>query len=93
MNDSKNRDMEAKMDSAEGAKAMKIRRQTVEPVFGILKEHLGFRRFSLRGLTKVNGEFNLLCAAYNLKKLFNFLRADLCQRSFPLFLIFCFNIR
>ena len=79
--------MEAKMDSAEGAKAMKIRKQTVEPVFGILKEHLGFRRFSLRGLTKVNGEFNLLCAAYNLKKLFNFLRG----RPLPEVISFIFD--
>ena len=74
LNDSKNRDMEVKMDSDKGLKAMKIRKQTVEPVIGVLKEHLGFRRFSLRGLRNVNGEFNLLCAAYNTKKLFKFLK-------------------
>jgi len=73
INDSKNRAMEAKMDSSAGAQAMQIRKQTVEPVFGVLKERLGFRRFSLRGSVKVNGEFNLLCLAYNLKKLAKFL--------------------
>jgi transposase len=61
--------MEAKMETERGKQAMKLRRQTVEPVFGILKEHLGFRRFRLRGLDKVKGEFSLLCSAYNLKKL------------------------
>lgn len=45
-------------------------KQTVEPVFGISKEVLGFRRFSLRGHAKVSLEWTLVCVSYNLKRLF-----------------------
>jgi transposase len=45
------------------------RKCTVEPVIGIIKEVLGFRQFSLRGLPKVAGEWCLICLAYNLKRL------------------------
>jgi hypothetical protein len=41
----------------------------VEPVFGIIKAVLGFRQFLLRGMRKVSGEWNLVCRAYNLKRL------------------------
>ena len=47
------------------------RKQTVEPVFGIIKEVLGFRRFHLRGLPKVETEWQLVCLSYNFKRLFN----------------------
>jgi len=47
----------------------RLRKSTVEPVFGIIKEVLGFRQFSLRGLTAVGGEWTLVCLAYNLKRL------------------------
>ena len=53
-----------------GKKLYKLRKQTVEPVFGIIKEVLGFRRFSLRGLAKVSLEWTLVCVSYNLKRLF-----------------------
>jgi hypothetical protein len=46
------------------------RKQTVEPVFGIIKEVMGFRRFSLRGERQIDGEWSLVCLAYNLKRLF-----------------------
>ena len=46
------------------------RKCTVEPVFGIIKEILGFRQFSLRGLKNVGGEFNLVALAWNLKRMF-----------------------
>jgi hypothetical protein len=45
------------------------RQQTVEPVFGIIKAGLGFRRFLLRGLENVSLEWSLVCSAYNLKRL------------------------
>lgn len=48
-----------------------LRKQTVEPVFGIIKEVMGFRRFLLRGLEKVNLEWTLVSTSYNLKRLFN----------------------
>jgi transposase len=47
----------------------KQRQQTVEPVFGILKAVLGFRRFLLRGTAKVSLEWTLVSLAYNLKRL------------------------
>jgi len=47
----------------------KRRKQTVEPVFGILKSVLGFTRFSLRGITNVKAEWQLLTLAYNCKRL------------------------
>jgi hypothetical protein len=40
-----------------------LRTQTVEPVFGIIKSIMGFRQFSLRGLRKASGEWNLVCLA------------------------------
>jgi len=53
-----------------GRARCKLKQQTVEPVFGIIKEVLGFRRFSLRGLEKVSLEWILVTMAYNLKRLF-----------------------
>jgi hypothetical protein len=46
------------------------RSTTVEPVFGQIKGHLKFKRFSMRGLTKVKGEWNLICSVNNILKLF-----------------------
>lgn len=46
------------------------RKQIVEPVFGIIKEVLGFRRFTVRGLEKVKTQWSLICTTYNLRKLF-----------------------
>ncbi len=54
-----------------GRARYKLRQQTVEPVFGIIKEALGFRRFSMRGLGKVSTEWTLVTLAYNLKRLFH----------------------
>lgn len=51
----------------------KIRSTTVEPAFGNLKANLGFRRFRLKGHKQVSGEFNLMCIAHNLNKLFAFM--------------------
>ena len=55
--------------TVEGRALYRLRQQTVEPVFGIMKSVLGFRRFLLRGLTKVSLEWDLVCLAYNLKRL------------------------
>jgi hypothetical protein len=46
-----------------------LRKQTVEPVFGIIKSVMGFRQFSLRGLKNVTGEWTLVCLAWNLKRM------------------------
>jgi transposase len=53
-----------------GRQRYKLRQQTVEPVFGIIKEAMGFRRFSLRGHFKVSLEWTLVSLSYNLKRLF-----------------------
>jgi transposase len=47
----------------------RLRKQTVEPVFGQIKEAMGFRRFLLRGLERVRSEWSLICTAHNLRKL------------------------
>ena len=45
------------------------RKSTVELVFGVIKQVMGFRQFLLRGLDAVTGEWTLVCIAYNLKRL------------------------
>jgi len=57
--------------TAEGKELYGLRKETVEPVFGIIKEALGFRRFHLRGLGKVNLEWTLVRLAYNIKRLYH----------------------
>ena len=52
-----------------GQRIYSLRKSTVEPVIGIIKETLGFRQFSLRGLLAAAGEWCLVCLAYNLKRL------------------------
>lgn len=49
---------------------MKMRATSVEPVIGNIKENLGFRRFRLRNLSQVKGEFNLMCIAHNINTMF-----------------------
>ena len=61
--------MAEKLASEEGRALYKRRRQTVEPVFGVIKAVLGFAGFSLRGLEKVEGEWTLVALAYNCKRL------------------------
>jgi transposase/IS5 family transposase len=52
-----------------GRAAYVLRKQTVEPVFGIIKSVLGFRQFLLRGLHQVTSEWHLVCLAWNLKRM------------------------
>jgi hypothetical protein len=47
--------------TAAGRALYKLHQQTVEPVFGIIKEVLGSRRFSLRGLAKVSLQWEVVC--------------------------------
>jgi transposase len=61
--------MAEKLKTSEGKTIYRQRACTVEPVFGIIKAALGFRQFLLRGMRKVSGEWNLVCLAYNLKRL------------------------
>jgi hypothetical protein len=58
-----------RLQTQEGKKIYSERKSTVEPVFGIIKHVMGFRQFMLRGFEEVKGEWNLVCIAYNLKRL------------------------
>jgi transposase len=62
--------MAHRLTTPEGKKLYALRKQTVEPVFGIIKSVMGFRQFSMRGLDKVRGEWNLVTMAWNLKRMF-----------------------
>lgn len=61
--------MAAKLQSEQGRRRYRRRKAIVEPVLGWIKQILGFRRFSLRGLERVRGEWSLVCLAVNLKRL------------------------
>jgi transposase len=61
--------MAYKLQTEIGQAIYGLRKCTVEPVLGIIKEVLGFRQFSLRGLLKAAGEWNLVCIGFNLKRL------------------------
>jgi len=61
--------MAYKLRTEIGKALYRLRKSTVEPVIGIIKEVLGFRQFSLRGLFAAAGEWTLVCLAYNLKRL------------------------
>ena len=63
--------MAHRLETARGKQLYGQRKQTVEPVFGIIKEALHFRRFLLRGQEKVNLGWILVSTSYNLKRLFN----------------------
>ena len=67
--------MAAKLRTDEGRRQYRKRKQSVEPVFGIIKSVMGFVQFLLRGLEKVRGEWSLVCLAYNVKRLWNLQRA------------------
>ena len=57
------------MKTEEAKKTYGQRKQVVEPVIGNYKENLGFREFLTRGLKSVRNEFNLVCSAINLRKI------------------------
>jgi hypothetical protein len=61
--------MAYKLQTAIGRAIYRLRKMTVEPVIGLIKEVLGFRQFSLRGLGAAAGEWCLVCLAFNLKRL------------------------
>jgi len=58
-----------KLQTQDGRALYGKRKSTVEPVFGIIKQVLGFRQFSLRGLDAVTGEWKLVTMAFNLKRM------------------------
>jgi len=70
--------MERLLRTGKGRKAYGKRKETVEPVFGQIKDARGFRRFLLRGLDSVKAEWQLICLTHNLLKLY---RWELAQAT------------
>ena len=62
-------ELNEKMNTKEAKKIFGERKQTVEPVIGNYKENLGFRNCLTRGIKAVRAEFNLICAAVNIRKI------------------------
>jgi transposase len=62
--------MRHRLATPEGKRLYALRKQTPEPVFGIIKSVIGFRQFLLRGLDRVKGEWNLVTMAWNIKRMF-----------------------
>lgn len=61
--------MKHRLKTRSGRKLYGLRKQTVEPVFGIIKSVMGFRQFLLRGLASVRGEWALVTMAWNIKRM------------------------
>lgn len=61
--------MTHKLSTQAGKALYKLRKQTVEPVFGIIKHVMGWRQMSMRGLDKAQGEWNLVTMAWNIKRM------------------------
>src|SRR6266851_230384 len=62
--------MAYRLRTPQGKKLYALRKQTPEPVFGIIKSVMGFRQFLLRGLDNVRGEWSLVTMAWNIKRMF-----------------------
>jgi hypothetical protein len=71
--------MQAKLASTDGKVRYALRRQTIEPVFGQIKDVRGARRFLRRGLAACAAEWKLLCGTHNLLKLWR----HTCSRPAP----------
>ena len=61
--------MREKLETDEGKNIYRSRMSTVEPVHGDMQKNRGFIQFALRGLEKVNVEYNLLAIAHNIRKI------------------------
>jgi IS5 family transposase len=61
--------MTYRLKTAKGRATYALRKQTVEPVFGIIKSVMGFRQFLTRGLDNVQNEWTLVCLAWNSKRM------------------------
>lgn len=64
--------MQAKLKTASGRAIYARRKAIAEPVFGQIKEARGFRRFLLRGLERIRGEWRLVCLTHNLLKIWRY---------------------
>ena len=62
--------MAHRLKTRRGKKLYALRKQTPEPVFGIIKSVMGFRQFLLRGFENAKGEWNLVTMSWNIKRMF-----------------------
>src|SRR6266853_1794108 len=62
--------MSHRLQTPAGKRLYALRKQTPEPVFGIIKSVMGFRQFLLRGLDQVQGEWSLVTMAWNMKRMY-----------------------
>lgn len=69
-------EMKEKMNEDAARRKYRLRKQTVEPVFGTIKQWMGFTQFLLRGHEKVTGEWNLVALAFNVKRLWRLMSAN-----------------
>ncbi|MBS3111820.1 transposase [Candidatus Woesearchaeota archaeon] len=83
--------MKEKIGSDEAKKIYSLRKITVEPNFGNIKQNLGFREFILRGLEKVKIEMNLVSIAHNLQKIHKMKREN--KRDLTKNIQYCFSLR
>lgn len=75
--------MRRKLRTQRGRQRYAIRKEMVEPVFGQIRHGWGFRRFLMRGLEKVDGEWSLICTGHNLLKPFRFATGRATNASQP----------
>jgi transposase len=61
--------MKSRLSTPAGRKIYGQRKGKIEPVFGVIKQVMGFRQFLLRGVDAVRGEWSLVCSAFNLKRM------------------------
>ena len=61
--------MKHQLTTESGRALYALRKQTVEPIFGIIKQVMGLRQFSMRGLNKAAGEWTLATLAWNVKRM------------------------
>ena len=71
--------MQEKLRTPEGRKKYNKRKETVEPVFGVIKAAMGFRQCLMRGIEKVSGEWSLVTLAYNFRRLWNLKKRQMAQ--------------
>lgn len=64
------RKMAHRLKTKQGRRLYALRKQTPEPVFGIIKSVMGFRQFLLRGFDNLKGEWNLVAMSWNIRRMF-----------------------
>ena len=85
--------MRMKMKTPEAKEAYKLRQQIVEPVLGDIKENKGIRGFITRGIHTVKAEFNIICAAMNMKRIWILLKEKKREMSSFSSRLFFYSLR